>query len=187
MQVNGCGCAQPIRDRHREEEQATGRLRGWEKSEGRDKGCVCQGLRLGLVVSLMAPCQCHYVGVCSGAVSAQTDVTHTFKRVSGGHPRLTPGQCQALTHGAWWGDKFVKRRISASLPHVSHYLSQSRLTLHLSSPDSLPSSSSEYVKLIICFLDVHTVKLQYQFIFWDMLSGNVLQSWITNIWPPHSI
>lgn len=37
----------------------------------------CQGLWLGLVAGLMALCQCHYVGVCSGAVSAQTDVTHT--------------------------------------------------------------------------------------------------------------
>ena len=48
--------------------------------------------------------------------------THS-KRVSGGHPRLTQGECQALTHRAWWSDKFVKRLISASLPHVSHCLS----------------------------------------------------------------
>lgn len=99
-----------------------------------------QGLRLGSVASPMAPCQCHYVDVRSGAVSPQTVMTYTFKRVSGGHPRLTQGECQALTHGAWWGDKFVKRRISASLPHVSHYPSQSRLTLACSSPAaSLPS------------------------------------------------
>ncbi|CAB1442870.1 unnamed protein product [Pleuronectes platessa] len=45
--------------------------------------------------------------------------TRTFKRVSGGHPRLTPRECQALTHGAWCGDKFVKRPISASLPHAN--------------------------------------------------------------------
>lgn len=38
----------------------------------------CQGLSLGSAAGSMAPCQCHYVGVCSGAVSAQTDVTHTF-------------------------------------------------------------------------------------------------------------
>lgn len=94
MLVNGCGCTQPVGDRLKREEATEGGEKSIEE-EPRDKGCVCQGL--GSVAGLMAPCQCHYVGVCSGAVSAQTDVTHTFKRLSEGHPRLTPGECQVLT------------------------------------------------------------------------------------------
>lgn len=68
-----------------------------EEEERRDEGCVCQEHSLGSAALSTAPCQCHYVGVRSGAVSAQTDVTHTFRHLSEGHPRLTPGERQVLT------------------------------------------------------------------------------------------
>lgn len=50
--------------------------RNEEEKEEEAQSRSCQGTRSGS----MAPCQCHYVGARSGAVSAQTDVTHTRVR-----------------------------------------------------------------------------------------------------------
>lgn len=68
-------------DRLGAEEQASGKAERRREIKGEfSRDCLVS------VAVLMAPCQCHYGGVCSGAVSAQTDMTHTHNA------------CQEATH-----------------------------------------------------------------------------------------
>ena len=59
------GCMQPLGDRVRGQACTGGGERPKEE-EQRDQTWVCQGHSLGFTARSMAPCQCYYVGVCSG-------------------------------------------------------------------------------------------------------------------------
>lgn len=80
------------------------------------KACL-PGTQPGPAALSMAPCQCHYVGVHSGAVSAQTDVTH-FQTLVRRPP--TPDTVRAPGPDAVRRQVLDKRQIRALLPHVSH-------------------------------------------------------------------